>query len=58
MSKEQPEVIVETRWVDDEEFNRCEFPSKANYKLEEIRTHADTSQSGVYVVAIYRRIKS
>ena len=56
MSKKQPEVIIETRWVDDEKYQQCEFPSKDNYKLDEIRTHADTSQSGVYVVAIYRRI--
>ena len=50
-----PEVIVETGWVDDEDFKRCSFPSKENYVLEEIRTHADSSQSGVYVIAIYRR---
>ena len=55
MSKEEPEVIVEARWVDDEDYQQCEFPSKENYTISEIRTHSDTSQSGVYVIAIYRR---
>ena len=54
--KGQHEVIVETRWVDDEEYQACEFPSKDNYTLTEIRTHADSSHSGVYVIAIYRRV--
>ena len=57
MAKSQPEVIVEARWVDDEEHSQCEFPKKKNYRLEEIRTNTDSSQSGVYVIAIYRRIE-
>ena len=55
MSKAKPEAVVETRWVDDEEYKQCTFPQKEGYRLAEIRTHADTSQSGVYVIAIYRR---
>ena len=54
--EEQPAVIVETRWVDDEDSDQCTFPQKEGYALEEVRTHADTSQSGVYVLAIYRKI--
>ena len=52
-ASEKPEAIVESRWVDDEQFNHCNFPQKDGYYLDEIRTIPDTSQSGVYVLAIY-----